>query len=48
MGCSHELEYIFFYTIVSNYDGPLAAEIARIDVATHVKGTKYGASSTLI
>ena len=37
-----------FNTIVTNYNGPLAADIARIDVATHVKGTKFGASSTLM
>ena len=41
-------DYISFLTIVTNYNGPLAADIARIDVATHVKELKYGASSTLI
>ena len=41
-------EDIPFYTIVTNYNGPLAADTARIDVATHIKVAQYGASSTLI
>ena len=40
-------EYISFYTIVSNYDGPLAADIARIDDATHIKVAKYEANFVL-
>ena len=36
-------EYISFYTIVTNYNGPLATAQARIDVATHIKVAKYGA-----
>ena len=33
-------EYISFYTIVSNYDGPLAVDVAHIDDATHIKAAK--------
>ncbi len=36
-----------FYTIVTNDNGSLSVDIACIDVATHIKGTKYGASCTL-
>ena len=37
-------EYIFFYTIVTSYNGSLAADIAHIDVATHMEVTKFGAT----
>ena len=40
-------EYIYFYAIVTNYNGPLAADIACVDVATHIKVAKFEASSTL-
>ena len=42
------VEYISFYTIVTNYNRPLAAEIARIDVATYIKVANCEATSTLI
>ena len=37
-------EYISFYTIVTNYNGPLVADSARIDDATHIKVAKYEAT----
>ena len=40
-------EYISFFAIVTNYNGPLASAQARIDVATHVKGSQHEANSTL-
>ena len=40
-------EYITFYTIVANYNGALAADIARIGNATHIKAAKYEATLTL-
>ena len=40
-------EYIYFYTIVTNYNGPLAADITCIDAATHTKVAKFEASSSL-
>ena len=40
-------EYIFFYTIVANFNGPLAAVVDRIDDATHIKVAKYEATLTL-
>eukprot|EP00986_Skeletonema_menzelii_P017180 scaffold18075_cov91-Skeletonema_menzelii.AAC.1 len=33
-------EYISFYAIVTNYNGPLTTAQARIDVATHIKVAK--------
>ena len=41
------VEYISFYTIVANYNGTLAADVARIDDATHIKAVKYEATLTL-
>ena len=29
-------EYISFFTIVANYNGPLAADLARVDGAAHM------------
>ena len=40
-------EYIYFYTIVTDYNRPLAADITCIDVATHIKVAKFEASSSL-
>ena len=42
VGCA---EYISFFAILTNCNGPIAAPQARIDVATHTKVAKYGASS---
>eukprot|EP00986_Skeletonema_menzelii_P017249 scaffold18505_cov108-Skeletonema_menzelii.AAC.1 len=36
-------EYISFYAIVTNYNGPLATPQARIDIATHMKVAKLEA-----
>ena len=40
-------EYISFYTIVANYNGVLAADIAHINDVTHIKVAKYEATLTL-
>ena len=40
-------EYISFYAIVTNHNGPLAADVARIDDTTHIKVAKYGANLML-
>ena len=34
--------------MITNYNGPLAVDMTRIDIATHEKVAKYGGSSTLI
>ena len=36
-------EHISFYTVVANFSGPLAAALAHIDDATHIKVAKYEA-----
>ena len=40
-------EYISFDTIVNNYNGVLAADIAHINDVTHIKMAKYEATLTL-
>ena len=40
--------HISFYTIVTNYNGPLAVDMTRNDIATHIEITKYEVSCTLI
>ena len=40
-------EYISFYTIVTNYNGPLAVDIVRINDATHLKVAKCRATGTI-
>ena len=40
--------YFFFYTIVTDVNGPFTADLAGSDVATHIQGPNYGACTTLI
>ena len=37
-----------FYTVIADYNGPLAVDMTRINIATNEKVAKYGGSSTLI
>ena len=37
----------YFYTIVANYNGPLAADLARVDGAAHMQAAKDEAKSML-
>eukprot|EP00986_Skeletonema_menzelii_P014865 scaffold10489_cov91-Skeletonema_menzelii.AAC.1 len=41
-------EYISFYAIGTNYNGPIAAPQPRIDDTTHINVVKYGASYELM
>ena len=36
-------EYISFYTIITNYNGPLASDVACINIITHITVARYGA-----